>query len=301
MARPASPASMVENRLTCPTELGGVSLRDRRVPKAKRALLLVLLPLALSVSSCEIAFTPDIEPLVIPTAPPQPFAREMVDGSPQSPPIQQPASGSGQEEPFDPEDPEDWIRRIEAKWANINVIGCELGYMAEACVRWPGGELELLYGTLSDHILAGYLDQPILMIRTDSDDFAGLTINWSVDGVLSSDVRISDGAWRSSPAMGFLDLFDSLFDTDSHFQGTIAHELTHAAVWFHPELLEWWIDAQEAAGESIEPGDWRIGYRYDWSVYEQLEDNPELYELTVQGELFAMTVSALMYDPWWIW
>jgi len=102
----------------------------------------------------------------------------------------------------------------------------------------------------------------MLLIRTHSENYAGLTTHWEIGDVRSSDVRISDAAWRSSPAMGLFDLLDSLFETEEHFQGTIAHVLTHAAVWFHPELLEWWIQAQEAGGESLEPGDWRVGYRF---------------------------------------
>jgi hypothetical protein len=212
--------------------------------------------LALLTSACEISFTPDIQPLVIPTVPAQPFGAQTVhEGSP--PDLDRPeAPEPALAEAFGPEDPEYWIRRIETEWANINVISCEGDDMADECVPWPAEELELLYETLSEHILMQFLDQGILMIRTDAEGFAGLTTN--------------------------------------------AHELTHAAVWFHPELLEWWADALEDAGESLEPGDWRVGYRYDWSVYEGLQDNPELYEQTVQGELLAMTVSALMYDPWWV-
>ena len=300
MARSASRVSMTANWSTSNAELASTGADSGRMASGRPASRLALLPLALLLSACETSFKPDIQPLVIPTLPPQPFGAEVSQEDLQ-PPAQQPVAGqSGQEEPFDPEDPDDWIRRIEAQWTNINVISCQGDDTAEECMPWPAEELELLYETLGEHILAGYLDQGILMIRTESENFAGLTINWAIGDVRSSDVRISDAAWRSSPALGFFDLFDPLFETEDHLQGTIAHELTHAAVWFHPELLEWWLDAQEAAGESLEPGDWRVGYRYEWSVYEQLEDDPELYQQTAQGELFAMTIAALMYDPWWV-
>jgi 8-oxo-dGTP pyrophosphatase MutT (NUDIX family) len=70
-------------------------------------------------------------------------------------------------------------------------------------------------------------------------------------------------------------------------------------VWFHPELLDWWREAQEEAGIRLGEGNWMVGFLYRWSYYDEFEANPELYDDLVQGELFALTVGAVMYDPIW--
>ncbi|MEW6569304.1 MAG: hypothetical protein AB1449_14310 [Chloroflexota bacterium] len=120
---------------------------------------------------------------------------------------------------------------------------------------------------------------------------------WAADQP-TSEIWIDESAWHAPPALGLLDTFDILFRRAGHFQGTLAHELTHAAVWFHPDLLERWVDAQDATGQDLEMGDWRLGFWYNWNVYEEYEDDAAIYDNLVEGELFAMTIAAIMYDPW---
>jgi hypothetical protein len=63
-----------------------------------------MLILSIMTSACEISSTPDIEPRVIPTVPPE--------GS--QPAIDQPdALEPGPVGPFDPENPDDWIQLID--------------------------------------------------------------------------------------------------------------------------------------------------------------------------------------------
>jgi len=118
------------------------------------------------------------------------------------------------------------------------------------------------------------------------------------DGTLTSKIWISNKAWRTPPSVNLLDLFDWLFRKPEYFQGILAHELTHAAIWFHPELLDWWKVEKEAQGLNLGPRDWRLGLFYDWSFYDEFKEDPERYEKMIEGELFAMSIAALMYDPW---
>ena len=81
------------------------------------------------------------------------------------------------------------------------------------------------------------------------------------EGDLYVEIHIADLAWRASPANGLLDFFDPLFPKDDYFQGTLAHELTHAAIAFHPELLDWWIEQKASAGL-----DWGNAQLEAWSA-----------------------------------
>jgi hypothetical protein len=96
-----------------------------------------------------------------------------------------------------------------------------------------------------------------------------------------------------------LDAFDILRKDPEHFQGTVAHELTHLAVSHHPELLDWWIEQSQAQGLSLGRRDWRLGFAYDWARYQEYEDDPEFYARRVHEEQFAMAVGALMYEDSW--
>jgi len=68
-------------------------------------------------------------------------------------------------------------------------------------------------------------------------------------------------------------------------------------------LREWWLDAkqafEEAYGKPLQKREWRLGFFYDWSVYDEFRENEELYQRLIENELFAMTVASIMYDPWW--
>jgi len=245
----------------------------------------------------QIDFTPHITPLVIPTISTQPFGQEPLwtpGGSIASTPMPQ-SGDSG----FDPEDPLDWFAAIELLWPNVDVITCVGSEIVPECLPWTAREAKLVFNTLHDYVLGQYLDGQVLIIRTSEADWSGLMAPTNIEGHAASEVWLSDHAWRTPPAAGLFDIFDTLFRKEAYFQGTFAHELTHAAVRFHPELLDAWEEAKAASGVELEAGDWRVGWMYDWSVYDEFQDDPELYADFVEGELFALTVAALMYDPWW--
>jgi len=243
------------------------------------------------------AFQPHVEPLQVPTVPPQAFSGTVGPGEPTIPPPTPDVPSPG-EAGFDPDDPLAWIAAIEERWPNVDVVVCGALEFAEGCVPWTAEEVELLYDTLRDHILSDYLDGQIRFVRDEGEEWHGLMIPGQSDGQPTSEIRIDDSAWHNPPAMGLLDTFDVLFRRAAHFQGVLAHELAHAATGFHPELLERWSNAQNATGEDLEQGDWRLGFWYNWHVYDEYEDHPELYDELIEGELFAMTIAALMYDPW---
>jgi len=179
-------------------------------------------------------------------------------------------------------------------------MACADGEMEVGCTEWTARELELLYETLDEYILSQYLTGTIRFIRTEGERYSGLHAGlWEGGTSQVSEIRISGRAWITPPAAGLVDIFDFPLRKSNQFQGTIAHELTHAAVWFHPELLDWWRAAQQEAGISLGERNWMIGFLYRWSYYDEFEANPELYDDLVQGELFALAVAALMYGPIW--
>ena len=143
------------------------------------------------------------------------------------------------------------------------MIACINGEFEVDCTQWTARELKLLHETLSDHILQDYFDGQIIFMRKEKARWSGLMESRIEDGIRTSKIWISNFAWRTPPAGGLLDFFDSLFSKPEYFQGTIAHELTHAAVWFHPELLDWWKAEKEALGLNLKPRDWRLGLLYD--------------------------------------
>jgi hypothetical protein len=196
------------------------------------------------------------------------------------------------------DDPLAWIAFIEARWDNVDIIACEAGEFLANCTQWTGNEVRLLFETLDGYLFSDYFDGEITLARREDADWAGLAAGSVQDGIKKSEIWISDSAWRTPPALGILDIFDTLFRKPDYFQGTIAHELTHAAVWFHPELLDWWINEKGGHGLGIERGNLLIGWMYNWSAYDEYRDDPETYERLIEGELFAMTVASLMYDPW---
>ncbi len=273
-----------------------ISIRTTNRP----LLVSILLISSIWVASCEVKFIPDIDPLLLPTAPPSDFGElDAVEADAQ--PLEVEATPISPLDPgFDPEDPQMWIDAIESRWPLVDVVTCELIEMAKDCKPWTARELGLLYDTLEEYILSEYIDREILFIRSDSSKYSGLSEPWSDNyGNPYGRIYIADQAWISPPAAALYDIFDVLFKKPERFKGTIAHELTHAAVWFHPELLEWWLAAKEAQGIDWGTRNWRLGLLYAWGYYDELRDDPELYQTSVEGELFAMAVSALMYDPTW--
>jgi RHS repeat-associated protein len=190
-----------------------------------------------------------------------------------------------------------WVDQIHNSWDTIFVEVCIGGGFIGGCQGWTAEEVQLLHDTLSEYTFSQYLEGDIWFYRTDSGDegWGGLTRKFSFeDGEKYSLIGIANEAWTTPPAMGIHDLFD-IVSTSDHFQGTIAHELTHAAVWFNPWLLDSWIENSD-----VGKGDLRLGLLYDWSIYDDFQDDEELYESLIQGELFAMATSALLYDRWWV-
>jgi hypothetical protein len=260
---------------------------------------LVILAAAL-LGACEVEFTPSIEPLRLATLPPQPFGTQVVGSSEVRPAEVEPSPVSPLDPAFDEDDPWQWMAAIEQRWPSVDIVACARGEMAMGCAEWTAVELGSLYGTLEDYILGQYLSGRVRFIRMDDEPYSGLHAGLWEDGTSKvSEIRISDRAWTTPPAAGLPDILDFPFRKTNQFQGTIAHELTHAAVWFHPELLDWWREAQQEAGISLGEGNWMIGFLYRWSYYDEFEANPELYDDLVQGELFALAVGAVMYDPIW--
>ena len=262
-------------------------------------LMLVLIVFAGAATACQIEFTPDLKPLELATLPPQPFGSSNVEPGanatidPALPPV------SPQDQAFDESDPAMWIRAIESRWGNIDVVSCTDEFIA-GCRAWPAEELALVYGAVDDYILEAYIDQPFKIVRVASDDYAGRAVTRSDNsGNPYYEIRISDRAWKAPPALGLLDAFDILRKDPEHFQGTVAHELTHLAVSNHPELLDWWIEQSKAQGLSLSRRDLRLGFAYDWARYKEYEDDTEFYARRVHEEQFAMAVSALMYEDSW--
>jgi RHS repeat-associated protein len=194
-----------------------------------------------------------------------------------------------------PEDEEcnKWADRIEQEWeGQVTVVRC-VGDWDSTCVYWTADEMGMLYETLNEYS-DQYLDIPLTLVRVGDEDYAGLHTGLVDETGKSSTIRIADDAWYTPPAMGLYDLFD-VFAKRDYFQGTVAHELTHAAVWSHPELLDRWVELTDIGTHNL-----FVGLFYDWSNYDDLrEENEDAWREAVQEELFAMTVSALMYDPWW--
>jgi hypothetical protein len=269
--------------ITCPLTSGGFLPNDGASASGLR----------------QIDYTPELTTLLLPTIPTQSFGTEVYEQP------EQPSFGVDKEDVLllqelpDNGDPLEWIEFIEEQWENVDVISCSNGEFEADCTQWTARELKLLYETLSDHILQDYFDGQIIFVRIERAQWSGLTQSGIEDGIRTSKIWISNLAWRTPPAAGFLDIFDSLFKKPAFFQGTIAHELTHSAVWFHPDLLQWWMTEKENYGLQLKKGDWRLGWLYDWSVYDEYRDNPVLYEKLIEGEFFAMAIAALMYDPIW--
>jgi len=251
-------------------------------------------------SSCQIEFTPSVEPLVLATLPPQPFGTEVPQPESIYPtPLAEPAL-SPLDSAFDPEDPALWILAIETRWEGVDVIACEGGEMVVGCQAWTAEELELLYGTMEDYPLLGYVDGELVFVRDRRASYAGQARSrFDQEGDLYVEIHVSDWAWRAAPAKGLLDFFDPLFRKDDYFQASLAHELTHAALAFHPELLDWWIEQKASAGVEWGMRNWRLGLLYSWGYYDDWRDSPELHERLVEAELFSMAVASLMYDPSW--
>ena len=183
------------------------------------------------------------------------------------------------------------------------MISCQGIQIVENCTQWTSRELKLLYETLAEYIFSEYLDCDISFIRAEDAPWAGLMDPEIQEGIRSAEIWIEDSAWRTPPTHSAVDSFDYLFRKGTNYQSTIAHELTHAASWFHPELHECWLDAkqafEEAYGKPLQKREWRLGFFYDRSVYDEFRDNEELYQRLIENELFAMTVASIMYDPWW--
>jgi hypothetical protein len=194
----------------------------------------------------------------------------------------------------------EWVNAIEAEWDFVSVIVCSGSEMAEGCVGWTAEEMQLLYETISETILGDLIDDGgLTFVRTESEEYAGLyTPQVNDDGTKAGEIRLSDKAWMAPPMMGIQDTFD-LFPNSANFQGTIAHEFTHAAIWFHPEIRDSFKEARnnfnfiENLAMNLFVGVW-----YNWGYYDEFKGQPELYEQLVSDEYLALIVSGMAYDAW---
>jgi hypothetical protein len=190
----------------------------------------------------------------------------------------------------------EWADKIEEEWQNVTIIRCVDDWHG-ACIHWTADEMEMLHETLSEHVYADELDIPIFFVRVDTGKgWAGLhTPMEDKHGNKLSVIRISDKAWRCPPALGLYDTYD-LFAKRDYFQGTIAHELVHSAAWAHPEIVDRWMAVEKPWWMGAAVGTW-----YRWGRYRGIkqEYGDEAYQRLREEELLAMTVAALMYDPWW--
>jgi hypothetical protein len=193
------------------------------------------------------------------------------------------------------------VKKIEYKFTNINVITCIGNDSADGCVGWTAKEAELMYETLAEYILSDSIDDhPISIVRAESDEWAGLHTPYVYeDGTIAySEIRLSDAAWTTSPSLGIQDTFDWGRD-DNFFKGTLAHELTHAAVLAHPEIMDNYRRVLPTLGfwGKIATNVYS-GLNYDWSYYNKYKNDPVKYALLVDGEHIAMVVASSMYDDW---
>ncbi|MCI0893123.1 MAG: hypothetical protein J4N65_11290 [Chloroflexi bacterium] len=260
-------------------------------------LVSILLLSSMGIAGCEVKFIPDIDPLLLPTAPSSGFAElDVVETDSQTLELEA-APISPSDPDFDPDDPQMWIDAIESRWPNVDVISCMGQELIQECRNWAAEELGLIYEVLEEYILTDYIDQPLIFIRTAHDNYAGLTAQYAEGDDKTAQIQISDHAWRTSPAVGIQDAFDRFFPKADYFKSVVAHELTHAATWFYPELLDWWI-AERGTDDGGVPGNLFIGRFYTWDQFDGIED-PEVYRRAVETEFFAIVVATLMYDPWW--
>jgi RHS repeat-associated protein len=195
------------------------------------------------------------------------------------------------------EDCMEWVKRIEASWDFVNVIICGGGEYADGCIGWTAMEMSLLYDTLSEYMLSGMVDDGLIsFIRTNSDEYSGLHTAGSSGGIKTSEIRLSNGAWTINPLLGIQDTFD-VFSSEFNFQATIAHELTHAAEWFHPEIVNEFEDIYNNLGgfqkTVFELG---VGFNYDWSFYEQYNLTSDELNTIKMKEYLAMSIAGMMYD-----
>jgi len=94
-----------------------------------------------------------------------------------------------------------WIQAIESRWGNVDVITWS-GEFVIGCKVWTAEELDLLYQVLEDHIFSQYLDRPFNIVRSGSDEYAGIAISRSDNlGNPYYELQITDRAWRTLPAL----------------------------------------------------------------------------------------------------
>jgi hypothetical protein len=53
----------------------------------------------------------------------------------------------------------EWAEKIEGEWDFVDVVTCQgSDIVGKDCVGWTANELELLYGVLSEYVLANQID-----------------------------------------------------------------------------------------------------------------------------------------------
>lgn len=176
------------------------------------------------------------------------------------------------------------IAAIESDFSNVDILSCSASETVEGCKKWTMKELVLLQRTL-----AGYqygLGDLTLVRAEDLEGDAGKTQVFNSGEVR---VSISDEAYYSPPTGTSNWEFFRWFGSDKNFQGVIAHEFTHVAVYYDPTLLDKW--EKSTATLKISANDSRLGQQYQW--------NHCADQACVQEELFAMAVASKEYGGFW--
>lgn len=193
-----------------------------------------------------------------------------------------------------------WIDMIESAYPEVDVLDCfHEEEIRSDCVRWTENELTLLSETLGDFLWQDYLDIPIQISRDQSEEYGGIAHLYQSGDERYCTITISDQSYTITPTLSFFDQFDLGSAQDDNYQGVLAHELTHAAVWAHPELLDQWQTALDDRGITLQPGNWFVGYFYNWGYYDHYRSDSEYYQDRISEEMFAMTTAGLMYESWW--
>jgi RHS repeat-associated protein len=182
--------------------------------------------------------------------------------------------------------------KIENKWHFIDVVVCVGDDVANGCSGWTAEEMFLLYLTISEFNFE--ISTASIKVIREGSDLIG-TIYEPNEDVMTYDIRIGNRAWKTAPKSGELDYqFYNLFSSKLHFQGTIAHELTHVAIGENPNILDEWM--KEINNRGINLPNFRIGKRYDTSDLKNRFDNPEIAQ---QEEWFCIVNSSMLYEPVW--
>lgn len=190
---------------------------------------------------------------------------------------------------------QEWIDKIQNKYTHVSIV--------EAL--WNAKELELLWLALENHpfrdsIVAGSSGYDLVLRREVRDKSAGPYSDVFGDTKFTLDdtgrlatkitVRVYNLAWIGMPqGEGETTYWWGGWNRqDKNFLGTLAHELTHAAVAYNPGIINDWIEA--SSGHPNEPPTYGSRYPFD-------EDQAARDPTYRPGEYLAMAVAMYVAAP----